>query len=204
MNHRTSTGTRDKPLERGGPPPHLRGFTLMELVAVIAILAILVAMLLPTISKVKNYTRKVGARSEAKNIETALKQYYAEYQKWPPFIDDEYEAYAIADDLALILQGVNVTNNGIGCNPKQLQFMQFSRFDPVTNPVSPWGTKIEVRTNRYFYAKFDCENFDKTIPGTSVATIPPSGSVRAPIIVWTINADANPTDDDYIIGTWQQ
>ena len=178
-------------------------FTLMELIAVIAILAILVAMLLPTISKVKNYTRKVGARSEAKNIETALKQYYTEYQRWPPFIDDEDEVYAITNGFALKLQGMNVTNNGVACNPKQLQFMQFSRFDPDGNPVNPWGSKVERLTNRYFYAKFDCEDFNKEI-GQGAGGDPPNRVVKAPLIVWTINADAKPTDDDYIISTWQQ
>lgn len=176
------------------------GFTLMELVAVIAIIAVLVAMLLPTISKVKSYTRKVGARAEAKSIEAALKQYYTEYQRWPALVNSETNAYPITDDLALILQGGNPTNTVPAPNPKQLQFMQFSRLDGNNDPINPWR---ERAADPYYYARFDC-NFDKNIDGTGTYSPPPSNTVRTSVIVWTVNPDANPGDNDYIIGTWQQ
>jgi len=180
-------------LESGGPPPHPLGFTLIELVAVIAVIAILVAMLLPTIGKVRNYTRKVGARAEAKNIETALKQYYTEYQRWPSDFA-EGRIYGITNNLALILQGANPSN--YPHNPKKMQFMQFSRLNSLGEPINPWKAKAK---HPYYYAQFDC-NLDKEIqvdPSVETNTI-----VRAPVIVWTINPDADPDDSDYIIGTW--
>jgi prepilin-type N-terminal cleavage/methylation domain-containing protein len=66
-----------------GPP----AFTLIELLTVIAIIAILMSLLFPAVNAVKENARKVQAKNDCAQIVTAVKQYYAEYGKYPPLTE---------------------------------------------------------------------------------------------------------------------
>jgi len=61
----------------------LLAFTLIELLTVITIIAILMGLLFPAISIAKDQARKAQARADVTNIAAAVKQYYAEYSKYP-------------------------------------------------------------------------------------------------------------------------
>jgi prepilin-type N-terminal cleavage/methylation domain-containing protein len=58
-------------------------FTLVELLTVIAIIAILMGLLFPAIQIVKDQANKVKAKSDIMNTVAAVKQYYTEYGKYP-------------------------------------------------------------------------------------------------------------------------
>jgi len=58
-------------------------FTLVELLTVIAIIAILMGLLFPAIGVIKEQARKVQAKNDVTNIVAAVKQYYTEYGKYP-------------------------------------------------------------------------------------------------------------------------
>lgn len=60
-----------------------KGFTLIELIVVIAILGILAAVLIPKFTNFTDDARKNSAKSEAKTCQTAVSSYYAKYGKWP-------------------------------------------------------------------------------------------------------------------------
>ncbi|MGB8168661.1 MAG: type II secretion system protein [Chthoniobacteraceae bacterium] len=64
-----------------------QAFTLVELLTVIAIIAILMGLLFPAIGIVKESARKVQAKNDVTNIVAAVKQYYTEYGKYPPVQD---------------------------------------------------------------------------------------------------------------------
>jgi prepilin-type N-terminal cleavage/methylation domain-containing protein len=67
------------------PPLRFRqsAFTLVELLTVIAIIAILMGLLFPAIQVVKNQANKVKAKTDIVNTVAAVKQYYTEYGKYP-------------------------------------------------------------------------------------------------------------------------
>jgi prepilin-type N-terminal cleavage/methylation domain-containing protein len=56
-----------------------RGFTILELLIVIAIIAILMALLLPALVAAKKRSREVGCATCVRNMKTALDNYYADW-----------------------------------------------------------------------------------------------------------------------------
>jgi prepilin-type N-terminal cleavage/methylation domain-containing protein len=58
-------------------------FTLVELLTVITIIAILMGLLFPAIAIAKEQARRAQAKSDVMQIAAAVKQYYAEYGKYP-------------------------------------------------------------------------------------------------------------------------
>jgi type II secretory pathway pseudopilin PulG len=72
-------------LDRVAPAP----FTLIELLTVIGIIAVLMSILIPVAITVREHSRRLDAKNTCLQIVTAVKQYYQEYGKFPPVVDDE-------------------------------------------------------------------------------------------------------------------
>ena len=64
--------------------PPVAAFTLIELLTVIAIIAILMGLLFPVLSSVKNSARRQAAAVAIRNTVAACKSYEADYGKFPP------------------------------------------------------------------------------------------------------------------------
>jgi prepilin-type N-terminal cleavage/methylation domain-containing protein len=131
-------------------PTSRSAFTLIELLTVIAIIAILMGLLFPAIGTIKESARKTQAKNDVTNIVAAVKQYYTEYGKYPPvqegastsetdvIIGDE-EAGAVADNSALfntlrsIAEGLN-SNPDYKYNPRRIVFFEGKS---ATDPAAP-------------------------------------------------------------------
>jgi prepilin-type N-terminal cleavage/methylation domain-containing protein len=72
-------------------------FTLIELLVVIAIIAILAGLLLPVLASVKKKAKIAQARTEMKNLETAMKGYETEYHRFPASLQTETDSGASGD-----------------------------------------------------------------------------------------------------------
>jgi len=75
---------------------HGRAFTLIELLVVIAILAILAALLLPTLSRAKESSKRAVCKNNERQIVLTMLMYSGENQgKFPKGLrDDEYEHFS--------------------------------------------------------------------------------------------------------------
>jgi len=77
-----------------------KGFTLVELLVVVAIIALLISILLPALQKAKEYARITVCLSNLKSLGLTFSQYAAENNDWYPaswacgginYSDDDYE-----------------------------------------------------------------------------------------------------------------
>lgn len=66
-----------------GHSKHLNGFTLVELLTVIAIIAILGLILLPVLGSVRERAKVTTATSDVKQIANAWRIYYVDRRSWP-------------------------------------------------------------------------------------------------------------------------
>jgi prepilin-type N-terminal cleavage/methylation domain-containing protein/prepilin-type processing-associated H-X9-DG protein len=79
------------------PPGSRRALTLIELIIVIAIIALLVALLLPCLRSTRDQTQRIGCQSNQRQILVAMQMYSADYRdEWFTFnheYDFEHGAY---------------------------------------------------------------------------------------------------------------
>lgn len=70
--------------------PGIKGFTLIELLVVISIIALLMAILMPSLSRAREQARNISCRSNLKNLGLALLNYAMEHdEKLPPLGDTD-------------------------------------------------------------------------------------------------------------------
>lgn len=88
-----------------------RGFTVAELLVVFGVLAILLALFLPSLSKVRSRSRDVVSLSNCRQIGVALQLYANQYAGGPPVIYKPIEARYPPDFQEVVVDGVKVGAN---------------------------------------------------------------------------------------------
>ena len=156
-----------------------QSFTLIELLTVIAIIAILAGFLLPTVAKVKEKAKQTKTRVDLNALKLAIAQYESTYGYLPvaPTASGTDTPLDDAGYLAL----VNLLNGG---NARGIQFIEKNvAYSPYY--VDTWSTS--AATKRYFVI-IDSD-YSNTI-------VPPAGgtALNARCLVWS--GGKNKTNDN--------
>jgi prepilin-type N-terminal cleavage/methylation domain-containing protein len=98
------------------------GFTLVELLIVILIIAVLVSILIPTVSKVRQAVHVANTKNQLSQITGAIERYYGEQHQYPGPLDD---SYLMTNDRGLGAPGYPINDaTGGGLIPRSVQVTQ--------------------------------------------------------------------------------
>jgi prepilin-type N-terminal cleavage/methylation domain-containing protein len=86
-------------------------FTMVELLTVVAIIAILAGLLFPTIKTAMLKAEKAKAQTAIAGLSTAFRSYYNEYGRWPvaDTAANSNQTYVVDTNLVVLLKGVSNT-----------------------------------------------------------------------------------------------
>lgn len=140
------------------------GFTLLELLVVISIIAILAGMVLPMFYSAKERAREAKAKVAVKALETAFKSYLDTYKVWPADIaaGTEVTPYEVKDDTIKLFSMLSGLPAAVALNPQGIAFFEFEStnsliaYDPWANPSDP------DRDKHVYWVMFD-KNYDNVI-----------------------------------------
>lgn len=164
------------------------GFTLLELLVVMAIIGVLVGLILPTIFRMKTRARILEARSDVRQLSIAWNEYLLDYHKFPGISIKDAGPEAMA-----ILRGDNF-GVGLTNNPRGFSYMDFR--SSTSNFCDPWGVPGTAVGVYHIVLDTDYDN---------QVTHPKTGDViPLHVIVWSDgpDGDSGGTDDD--VNSWTE
>lgn len=149
------------------------GFTLVELLTTISIIAILMSLLLAVVGAAKDSARRAAAKADVLSIVTAVKAYHQEYGTYPlaRTTDPEVTEVTFSIDnsdlfyaLRAIPQGANKNDM---LNPRKIVFLEVPTVSNLANPrngiangnwFDPWGRQPGKPESGVYHVRIDAGN----------------------------------------------
>ena len=158
-----------------------RGFTLVEMLVVIAIIGLLVGLLMPALAAARERARRAKARAMCSQIETGWKAYLEDHRNFDaPGINDGDMDSGMVDIL-------NANNDF------SRHYMEFSQDEVDYGMSDPWSPEPGDRLYQVAYA----------VNGViAAADVPDDDPVYRVVAVWSAGRDGvEGTDDD--VKAWE-
>ena len=196
----------------GGRRPRA-AFTLVELLTVIAIIAILAAMLLPALARVKVLAQKKQARLEIDQIANAILKYDSDYGRFPVSTNAQIAASAANSDYTYGGTGHDVTDSGtwtvgttftsgvIASNSEVIAILMDVTNYPNGQPVLA-NLNYQKNPQQTIFLNAKMSGYDPSQPGAPTGGVDVNGVYRDPwgnpyIISLDLNYDENCKDAFY-------
>lgn len=170
--------------QKAGLVPPVAGFTLIEILTVIAIISILAAILVPVVGKSKETALKRRAVVEMNSIKVAVRQFHADHKYMPWGDPEDPDQPRVGndvwtennDDLEHVMRWLT------GENPVRQSYLQIpEKSQDPDNPllfVDPWGQTYRIGMDR---------NMDGAmLPNDPDSLFGGSEYVREPVLVYTL------------------
>jgi len=170
------------------------GFTLIEMLVVIAIIAILAGILLPVLAAAKEKARVAQAKSEVRSIAAMIAAYQADYSTYPASANSALAGtdltFTTNSEIVTILLDIDAPpNEGHRRNPQRHVYLNAKMVNSVTTPgISSIDYNFRDPWGRPYIITLDL-NYDNKCNDSWYGTVP------APVMVWSLGKDgvADPT-----------
>jgi prepilin-type N-terminal cleavage/methylation domain-containing protein len=150
----------------------LRGFTLMELLVVLAIIGILMSLMFPAVNGALNSARAASAKNDVVQIANATTMYQTEYGTWPT--NATRAAFTV---------GGGFLNALMGTNTRRIVFLEVGEAKrnrsglSNQNFVDPWGGVYRAAVN---------DNY--AVPA-NLSVGDPATTINRQVGVWNTNSN---------------
>ena len=139
-----------------------RGFTLIEMLVVIAIIGILASLLLPVMGKVKKNAKIMSAQQDVLAVKAAIQQYMNEYSKLPipdneqGSQDDYYDGDKSKGIIAVLRARDEVLN------PKNIPFLESEGGD-AGEYLDPWDVQLAIKLDNDYNGKIEYNSLQNEV-----------------------------------------
>ncbi len=144
-----------------------RGFTLIELLVVVAIIALLIAILIPSLRKARESALRTGCGTHLKTQGTAFALYANQYSDKLPSMPGGNWLHDVADDTCKAMIGVSQTNSLAGLSETSIRKWFYCPSNEDANTDQAWlgSTGTGSGGFRFLdYAYFNLRGIPVTLP----------------------------------------
>ncbi len=180
-----------------------RGFTLVELLVVIAVIAVLVALLLPAIGAVQRSLRKNATKARYADYRLAYENYRADYGYYPS-LGASGSVVKLFQNNEIFLetltgrkidgQPLTAGSAAAKANPRRYSYLSLSP-EALAPPGSPYaGQLVDAFDNPHIVVVIDRDR-NGVIEGADLADIPARdrpASLPAGVVFYSSNAENHP------------
>jgi len=181
----------------GARPPRPLGFTLVELLVVVAIIAVLAGLLLPVFSRARAQARRTHCLSNLRQIGLAVQMYQQDYEELPPRLSALFPGYISAPGILLCpsdpkagqhegtdrLEGNLYLPSGVSYDylPRWFQAQEWGWWQsPPHFGEGKWGSQTPLVACHWHWATYFRRELSSDVAGSSgwVVLLLAEGSVR--------------------------
>jgi prepilin-type N-terminal cleavage/methylation domain-containing protein len=152
------------PLITGNDPRRRPGFTLIELLVVVAIIALLIAILLPSLTRVRSQARTALCGTRIGQLGKAMLMYAGDFNEYPPFMGATGEWYP---DLQVSVGGRRDPNENWIFQLPASWTPDVCRDRMYAARQEDWGVDVPRSGTLYTYTRFEhlyrCPEFERIV-----------------------------------------
>ncbi len=154
-----------------------KGFTLVEMLVVIGIIAVLVSLMVPGANKARKAAMRMSASAEVSGIDIAIRQFYSDYSYYPDQSssgDLDYTGDAVLVD---ILRGHDTTEN-----PRGIVYLEIEDDDLGGGGelIDPWENEYVILADGNFDNEVNVPTYGVVSKPVAVMSTGPNGAADTP------------------------